>query len=562
MMSDLPPSLDRTHDTAAGVWRWHAVLSLAGGLLLLRAIYLPWINLFPEEAYYWNYSQHLDFGYLDHPPMVAWLIYLGVGCFGHHELGVRFFALVCSLVTSFFTFRLAALLYGRKVGETAVLLVQLLPFFFMSGWIMTPDAPLTACWAGTLYFLARVVFDGRARAWWGVGVCLGLGMLSKYTIALLGPATLLFLWLDPPSRGWFRRAAPYGSVLLAVAIFSPVLVWNFAHHWASFAFQSTGRLHESRRFALPSLAGSILLLLTPLGVVIVGQSLHANRDESMPQVRRRRFAWVFTLVPLLVFTVFSLVHRVKLNWTGPLWLAVLPQIAARLTPAMTAPAKWLRVSWLTTVSILIVGYTVLLQYLRTGLPGVPYASNTALLPVGWPGLSRSLERQKQTLRDGSPARVLIVGMDHDFLASEAAFYQLDQTRAVQETTGGHLFEGNSLMYAYWFPPHEQDGATLLLVSFRRNELKSGTIHRHLPSSRTHRGASDPGERLPGSHLLYPCGLQLPQQRLSPRKVIVRPACDGSFGKGFETSGARRHHFIVRQRTAANPRRDAGCGSTA
>ena len=320
-----------TRDPPAGVWRRHAALGLAVGLVLLRVAYLPWINLFPEEAYYWNYSQHLDYGYLDHPPMVAWLIHLGVACFGHNELGVRCFALGCSLVTSFFAFRLTALLYGRKAGETAVLLVQLLPFFFMSGWIMTPDAPLTACWAGTLYFLARVIFGGRALAWLGVGVCLGLGMLSKYTIALLGPAVLLFLWLDPPSRGWFLRPAPYGGVLLAAALFSPVIVWNSAHHWASFAFQSTGRLHESRRFALPALLGSILLLLTPVGVVLAGQSLRVRRDDPALEARRRLFAQVFTMVPLLVFVVFSMIHQVKLNWTGPLWLAVVPQMAARLT---------------------------------------------------------------------------------------------------------------------------------------------------------------------------------------------------------------------------------------
>ncbi len=144
---------------------------------------------------------------------------------------------------------------------------------------------------------------------------------------------------------------------------------------------------------------------------------------------------------------------------------------------MNAPTGWLRAGGWLTLGVLVVGYAVLLQYLRTGLPGVPYLTNMALLPVGWPELSRDVERQKRTLRDGGTARVLIVGMDHGFLASEAAFYQADQSRAVQETTGGHLFEGHSLMYAYWFPPHEQDGATLLLVSFRRNELKTGTIHR-------------------------------------------------------------------------------------
>ena len=151
---------------------------------------------------------------------------------------------------------------------------------------------------------------------------------------------------------------------------------------------------------------------------------------------------------------------------------------------MNAPTgPWLRVSGWLSVGVLVVGYVVLLQYLRTGLPGVAYASNMALLPVGWPELSRDVERQKRTLREGNggAARVLIVGMDHGFLASEAAFYQEDQTRAVRETTGGHLFEGHSLMYAYWFAPREQDGATLLLVSFRRNELKTGTIHRRCES---------------------------------------------------------------------------------
>ena len=150
---------------------------------------------------------------------------------------------------------------------------------------------------------------------------------------------------------------------------------------------------------------------------------------------------------------------------------------------MSTPTGWLKVSAWLTAGMLLVGYVVLLQYLRTGLPGVVYLSNTALLPVGWPELSRSLERQKVALHDGDggAARVLIVGMDHGFLASEAAFYQIDQTHAVSETTGGHLFEGHSLMYAYWFPPREQDGATLLLVSFRRNELKTGTIHRRCES---------------------------------------------------------------------------------
>ena len=257
MFSTMVPPRPALRAVHGSLWREPALL-LAGAFFLLRLLYLPWINLFPEEAYYWNYAQHLDIGYLDHPPMVAWLIALGTRLGGQMEFGVRVPALVCSAVTSFFAWRLAARLYGRRAAAVAVLLTQLLPFFFMAGWIMTPDAPLTACWAATLYFLARAFFDpvDRApRAWLGVGICLGLGLLSKYTVALLGPAAMLFLLLDVPSRPWWRRWEPYAAAALAVLIFSPVIRWNLAHHGASFAFQSTSRLRARAEFSLPRAAG-------------------------------------------------------------------------------------------------------------------------------------------------------------------------------------------------------------------------------------------------------------------------------------------------------------------
>ncbi len=488
MTTVVAPSAVASWQTRPAVF-WRSPLLLGAlALFVLRAIYLPFTNLFPEEAYYWNYGQHLALGYLDHPPMIAWLIRLGSAVFGHGELGVRIFAPVCSLVTTVFAFRLADLLYGRRAALMTCLLAQGLPFFFLSGWIMTPDAPLTACWAGLLYFLARVFFAGSARAWWGVGVCLGIGMLSKYTVALLGPATLLFLALDPPSRPWFRRVLPYAAVALAILIFTPVIVWNATHHWASFAFQSTGRLHEPRHFSVHELLGAIALVLTPLGIFLVGQPLFTRGGSApVPAVdedteRRRLFARVFTLVPLAVFVLFSVTHRVKLNWTGPLWLAVLPLVAARLTAVFAAPVgstRLVRWSALTTAAVLGVGYLTLLQYLTTGLPGVPYGHSTELLPVGWPQLASALDRQAADLRRAEPgARVLVVGMDRDFIASEAAFYASDPARAVRETTGVHLFGGVSLMYAYWFPVKEQEGATLLLVSFDEKPLDSNRVRQH------------------------------------------------------------------------------------
>ena len=62
-------------------WRLFAMYLVAAAFLL-RLIYIGQVELLPEDSYYWNYARHLDIGYLDHPPMVAWLIWLGTAVFG------------------------------------------------------------------------------------------------------------------------------------------------------------------------------------------------------------------------------------------------------------------------------------------------------------------------------------------------------------------------------------------------------------------------------------------------------------------------------------------------
>jgi dolichol-phosphate mannosyltransferase len=452
-------------------------LILVAGLLLLRLATLAAPDLFPEEAYYWLYARHLDIGYLDHPPMVAWLIDLGTKVFGHGEFGVRIFAFLCHLVTCFFVFRLTALCFDRRAAWTAMAMLQVLPFFFMTGFMITPDAPLTACWAGALYFLARVFFQENGRAWLGLGICVGLGMLSKYTIALIGPATLLFMTLDPQSRRWFRHGAPYGAALMAVVIFAPVLIWNAQHDWASFAYQGADRIAAPRRFSAHELLGSILVVLTPVAFLLAIRVLAERRSfgaNSNHAYRIRLFYQVFTLVPLSVFVIFSITHRVKLNWTGPLWLAVIPAVAAHLT---AAPSVLTRRAWMATLALACVVYPAFLVYLSFGLPGFGYSAKMELLPVGWSEMGLALEQLKREVQEQTQTPTLVVGMDRNFIASEAAFYAVDQGAAVQQTTGSHLFGQRSLMFEFWTPAPSLEGATLLLVSFRRQELDRTAIRK-------------------------------------------------------------------------------------
>jgi dolichol-phosphate mannosyltransferase len=453
--------------------------------VVLRLLYAGSVELLPEETYYWNYSQHLDFGYLDHPPMVAWLIRLGTLVFGQTEFGVRAGALCCGAITSVFVYRLARNLFGEASAFGALLLAQTLPFFFLSGFLMTPDAPLTAAWAASLYYLERALIAERPGAWWRAGICLGLGMISKYSIALLAPVTLAFMIWDPKSRRWFRHFEPYMAALLAVAVFSPVIIWNARHDWASFAFQTSRRLAEAPQFALHKLIASALVLITPTGVVAVAAALlrGISGADGDPQATRRRLLMnLAVLIPLSVFVAFSLRHEVKLDWTGAMWTAALPALGCSMIAAglnIRGFGAWIRSAWAPTIMTMLLIYAAGLHYLVLGLPGVGYGKHIELVPVGWRDLTRHVLHAADDHRRETGSDVLIVGMDRYAIASEVAFYGRRQLHSTVETMNSYLFDGMSLMYGRWMPPESLQHRDLLLVAFSAGELQGLMIESHV-----------------------------------------------------------------------------------
>jgi dolichol-phosphate mannosyltransferase len=466
--------------------RWRA---LALGFIvcagLLRLIYASRIELLPEETYYWNYSRHLDIGYLDHPPMVAWLIRAGTTLFGETEFGVRSGAILCGAIASGFVYRLTRALFDDTSALVALVFMQVLPFFFFAGIMMTPDAPLTAAWAALLYYLHQALIADRASAWWRAGLCLGLGLLSKYTILMLAPVAFIFMVWDARSRHWLRHWLPYASLVLALAIFSPVIFWNATHEWASFAFQTSRRLAEAPRFSLHKLLLSALVLLTPVGAVSLyvtlwGKPVDTTAVDAITEAqRRRRFMQLSVLVPLAVFFAFSLRHEVKLDWTGTLWIAAVPALAFAVVAATekssTGVRGWARAAWPPTWAILLLIYGAAFHYLVLGLPGVGYGPHMEVVPVGWRDLGRQLTAIENGVRAEIGTEPLTVGMDRYAIASQLAFYAPDRVRSVSETSSDHLLGGVGLMYERWFPSKAQAGRTLLLIGFKPEDMQGPEI---------------------------------------------------------------------------------------
>jgi dolichol-phosphate mannosyltransferase len=487
---------------SGGAWQAVAIgaIVIAGGL---RLLYGARVELLPEETYYWSYARHLDFGYLDHPPMVAWLIAAGRALFGDGEFGVRVGAFFSAVVAAAFMYRVTRRLFGADAALAAVLLLQTLPYFFLTGLLMTPDAPLFAAWAGALCFLERALIGGRAKAWWGAGVCFGVGLLAKYTIALLGVSALLFMLMDKPARASLRRFEPYGAALLAAVIFSPVIVWNAQHEWASFLFQTTRRLADHPQFALPKLIASMLVLLTPTGIaaalLLLTRFPAGGAAADASQARGWRWLQVSTLAPLAVYALFSLRHEVKLDWTGAAWLGAVPVLAWGLvSPASRLGARIAR-AWGPTVVLLLLVYGAGLYHLALGIPGLGYGAHAELVPVGWRELARRVQRTAEEAGRREGVEPLIVGMDRYAIASELTFYAPDRSEALRDTSSGHLFGQVGLMYERWFPPAAERGRMLFLVAWNPRDLDAPGLGAYAERF----GGIEEGLLTRGGHIIRP-----------------------------------------------------------
>src|SRR5258707_11752191 len=131
---------------------WAVCVALAAALRGVAALIIP---VLPEEAYHWLYAKHLDFGYYDHPPMVAWLIALGTTFFSDGAFGIRFFPWLCSIGTSVAAALTARRLYGETAASWTALLLALQPVTFLGSSFGFPDASLLLFWTLGMAFVVQ-----------------------------------------------------------------------------------------------------------------------------------------------------------------------------------------------------------------------------------------------------------------------------------------------------------------------------------------------------------------------------------------------------------------------
>jgi len=437
---------------------WGIVLSL-----LLRFVSAAVMNLSPQEAYYWNYSVHPALSYLDHPPMVAWVVRAGTLLFGKSEIGVRIGGLALVVVSTWLINALGRLWFSRRAGLCAALLFQVIPAYFIYGLIITPDTPLICFWLLTMYLVSIAVLKNRPSLWYWAGAALGCAMLSKYTAFFLVPSALLFLLADREHRKWLLRKEPYLAFFLSLTIFSPVILWNYQHQWVSFAFQFSRRLlgeeykgvafdrellisHAQHPF-LESLGIQVgVFFVTYLAVLLLSFAV-ALYFTIKDRGSRWKFSLSFSSPFLVFFAVYCIGSKVNANWPLPGYLALLIAAYTCYRYLQFKSGRKLRIVLRKMLVFSLCGspvlYVLALFHVTLVLPFVPVNNSF----TGWRELAKNLEREKATIETEKDKTTFIFGMDRYNITSELTFYMQDSNDVI--SLSRQLLGKHALGFEFW-----------------------------------------------------------------------------------------------------------------
>lgn len=334
------------------------VTLFAVGLALVKISISAVTELTSNEAYHWLYARHPALGYFNHPALSAWTIWLSTALFGNGTLGVRMLPILSSSLAIGMAYLAGRRLYGEREGRLAALLVGLVPELFEWTSLAYPDSTLVLFWILAIWAMAGVGTGGGAGAWAAAGAFLGLAMMSKYHGIFIALGALGFLLFSRDQRRWLARPHPYLAALLALAVFSPALLWNAQHDWRSFRYQGLSRLEvgwtapDSPRHFFPL---TELVHLTPVVALWAwGAGLRvAWRWKSASWQDRLAMSLGFPV--LVFFTAAAFFIRVRGHWT----VAGYPGVLILASAVVVRGGVWGKRLHAATIGLLGLGYLVL-----------------------------------------------------------------------------------------------------------------------------------------------------------------------------------------------------------
>ena len=330
-------------------------------LALLMAVLLigtAWnYGPFGDEFYYIECGKHLDFGYVDHPPLVALLALTIRKLFGESYIWLRLAAAMAGGLSVWLAARIAKRLGGGVFAQMLTALCMLAgPGFWAIFSFYSMNALDVVIIAIATLMMIRILAGGSDRLWLALGLVAGFGLQNKLTMLIFGFALLIGL-LVTHSRSKLKSPWPYASVAIALIIFLPNIIWQIAHGWPTIDFIRVTQQYSIYPQSALGFLSQIILSLNPFVFPLwMAGLLYLLLSKA---VRRFRALGTLALVFILIYTL----QRAKVYYVFP----IMPLLFAAGATVFERYCERVRKAWPKVLTLVLVSLTGLVL-LPFGLP--------------------------------------------------------------------------------------------------------------------------------------------------------------------------------------------------
>jgi uncharacterized membrane protein len=450
------------------------------------AIQLP---LHPDEAYYWDWSRHLDWSYYDQGPGVAFYIRIFTSVLGNTIPALKLAALSAGLIAHILLFFAA-----RRAGVSAassllfVCCTILVPGFFSGSFLIMHDSVLILFWCAAFLFMLRWIETDSSADLFALFACMALGFLGKHTMVFFGLSFVIWFVLTPASWRELRNMRLYAAIGFAAILSSPFIIWNMQNNWdglgAILNLRSSGGAFANKSSTGAFVVGQALLLSPVWFALFLGfafwilflqlrnreipRSLRSAMEmfhtDRSPEAAKNRFIWIIALILPVFFLALSRRREVQPNWTFASYAGImLIFFVYRLEQK-----KWTRVILAAgAVVALAMNTFFLFSAPLTKALGIPQNPRTArILPhlrlAGSKEVIEAVDRQRQKI---DPSAGILANRYQD--AALAGFYLAGQPQVVSM----NVMQRNQ--YSYW--PGPEPGKNYLVFMVQDNTCEKATF---------------------------------------------------------------------------------------
>ncbi|HEY0705020.1 MAG TPA: glycosyltransferase family 39 protein [Candidatus Acidoferrales bacterium] len=329
--------------------------------LLIQFAGINHYGYFRDELYYLACGEHLAWGYIDQPPLIALVAWLVRHLFGTSLFATRLFPALVGATIVYCTGRLARELGGGPLAEfLAALTILLAPAYLAFNSFLSMNAFEPLIWLLCAWIAIRVVKGADPRWWLAFGVISGVGLQNKHTMLVFGFALVAGLLLSGHAKllasKWIWLAGA-----LAFAIFLPNLLWEAHHGWPQIEVVRNGQAFKILHISPLQFIFEQILFLQPLAlpVWLAGLGWYFFSVAGKPF---RFLGWAYLIV-MAVFIAFD----GKSYYALPVYPVLLASGGVALEKYFTAAAnrRWQAAAY---AALLIVVGAITLPF---GVPVLP-----------------------------------------------------------------------------------------------------------------------------------------------------------------------------------------------